>query len=140
MGRVNNSEFLKQFGGFLEENKGKSSVYVTQKRLSPALDLDDAKTENISGETSITKNIKDLPSKVISNDGKYEINEIEYPVLIRISINGDKSKNKKIKLSTVVETSQLEQFWGNYAQVVKSGFIGLKKKDKKKNKKGKVSK
>lgn len=127
MVRVNNSDFLKQFGDVLEGNSGKSSIYLTQKRLSPALDLDQDEGNGI----------KDLSSNVIPHDDKYSTNSTEYPILIRIATN---DKSKKLKISTVVETAQLEQFWVNYAQVIKSGFIGLKKKDKKKSKKSKVSK
>lgn len=107
MGRLNNNEFVQKVGDLLTENNGKSSVYLTQKRLSPALDLEES--------TEVTESQ-------------------QFPILIRISMNSSDEKNK-VKLSTVVETENLDQFWSDYSQAIKSGFIGLKKKDKKKSKK-----
>lgn len=60
-----------------------------------------------------------------------------YPILIRVT-NGASKKDKKIKYSTVVENKDLEDFWKEYANVLKNGITGLKKKDKKKNKKKKT--
>ena len=133
MGRLNNSQFLTQLSEVLTSNNGESSVYVTQKRLTSTLPIDEP-----------TPKINDLSSNVIKADA-FEENTATYPVLIRISMNSG-SKNtpqskQKTKLSTVVETGNLDQFWSDYVQVIKNGFVGLKKKDKKKNKKsGKVSK
>lgn len=132
MGRLDNSEFLKKVSDILGKNDGKSSVYLTQKRLIPALDIDDAGKGNV---------INDLLSNVNHIDTEFE-NTSTYPILIRVSLNGKdiKDKKDKIKLSTVVETERLDQFWTEYVQVIKTGFVGLKKKEKKKSKKGKVSK
>lgn len=134
MGRLNNSQFLTQLSEVLASNNGESSVYVTQKRLTTTLPIDEP-----------TPKINDLSSNVIKTDA-FEENTGTYPVLIRICMNPGNNKNtsqskQKTKLSTVVETGNLDQFWGDYVQVIKNGFVGLKKKDKKKNKKsGKVSK
>ncbi|ODV66577.1 hypothetical protein HYPBUDRAFT_153351 [Hyphopichia burtonii NRRL Y-1933] len=129
MGRLNNAEFLLKVGKLLEDNDGKSSVYLTQKRLSVPLETE-------------TTGINDLSSNVIEHEASIPSNTEEYPVLIRLAMNGDKKEKKeKVKLSTVVETTQLDQFWVEYAQVIKTGFTGLKKKEKKKSKKsGKVTK
>lgn len=128
MGRLNNSQFLTNLSEILASNNGESSVYVTQKRLASALPVDAADSK-----------INDLSSNV-NDDNKFEQNTETYPILIRISMNSEKSKastlsKPKTKLSTVVETNNLDKFWTDYAQVIKNGFVGLKKKDKKKNKK-----
>lgn len=134
MGRLNNSEFLTKLSEVLISNNGESSVYLTQKRLTSTLPIDEP-----------TSKISDLSSNVIKTEA-FEKNTTTYPVLIRISMNSGNMKSssqskQKTKLSTVVETSNLDQFWSEYVQVIKNGFVGLKKKDKKKNKKsGKVSK
>lgn len=133
MGRLNNFEFLSKLSDILTSNNGESSVYLTQKRLTSTLPIDEPKSS-----------ISDLSSNVIKADG-FDENTTTYPILIRISMNGEKTKpgksKGKTKLSTVVETNSLDQFWTEYVQVIKNGFVGLKKKDKKKNKKtGKVSK
>ncbi|CCE80057.1 Piso0_003154 [Millerozyma farinosa CBS 7064] len=130
MGRLNNKEFLNEVKSLLETNNGESSVYFTQKRLKPALALNE------------TEGIDDLASNVV--DSKIgSKNEQQYGILIRVAASSsDKSAgSKKTKLSTVVETNQLDEFWNDYAQVLKAGLTGLKKKEKKKSKKtGKVSK
>lgn len=62
-----------------------------------------------------------------------------YPILIRIT-DGNSDKSKKLKLSTVVKPEELGKFWFKYANVVKSGVSGLKKKDKRKKKKKQTTK
>src|SRR5699024_365353 len=111
MGRLNNSEFLTQLSDVLVSNNGESSVYLTQKRLTSKLPIDDP--------TSI---INDLSSNVIKTEA-FEKNTATYPVLIRIAMNSGKRKSssqskQKTKLSTVVETSNLDQFWSEYVQVI----------------------
>ena len=85
--------------------------------------------------------IDDLPTNVIPDDRVQ--NDTSYPILVRISMNSTNNKDKKqekLKISTVVETDQLSQFWQQYIRVLKGGFVGLKKKEKKKTKKSKVAK
>lgn len=130
MGRLNNAEFLSQMAELLTNNGGESSVYFTQKRLTPAMNTE---------EDENTNKINDLPSNVIQTE-KFPENKTEYPVLIRVAMNTNRRAKLKTKISTVVEIDQIDQFWIEYAQIMKSGFVGLKKKDKKKSKKGKVSK
>lgn len=66
-------------------------------------------------------------------------NSKRYPILIRVT-DGNNDKSKKIKLSTVVEPNQLDSFWNEYTNILKAGFIGLKKKSKSKKKSKKASK
>jgi signal recognition particle subunit SRP14 len=57
------------------------------------------------------------------------------PVIIRASNGKSKAKrDKKIKLSTIVETGALEGFFARYAEVCKLGMSGLKKRDRSKAK------
>lgn len=121
MGRLNNSEFLTKVNEHLTANEGKSSVYFTQKRLE--LDLE-ASADQIS----------DLASNVIEQPDNLPKNSQTYPVLIRLTL-GEKTS----KISTVVEPQNLDQFWNEYAQILKSGLVGLKR-DKKKTKRSKVTK
>lgn len=122
MGRLNNSEFITRVEDLLTENGGKSSVYFTQKRLSMPLDK------------APLSEINDLPSNTIEHDGQFKTNTEKYPVLVRVT-----SGNKESKVSTVVEPENLDQFWSQYAQVLKTGMVGLKKREKK-SKKSKVAK
>ena len=115
MGRLDNTEFLRTLLEALTENGGKKSVYLTQKRMD--LPVED-------------HHLGDLPSNVVNTEG-YPTNTSTYPVLIRASLNG-----KKTRISTVVQVDQLDAFWTEYVQILKTGLIGLRKKDKKKKKKG----
>lgn len=49
--------------------------------------------------------------------------------------HGNSDKTKRTKITTVVDSSDLEEFWQKYTDVVKTGMTGLKKKDKKRQKK-----
>lgn len=119
MARLDNTQFLAQVEKLLAGNDGNKSVYLTQKRL--ALDVEQPEP------------FHDLSSNVVPS-GKYPENTTKYPVLIRVNT----TKNDKI--STVVEVDRLDQFWGEYVQVLKSGFVGLKKERKDKKKKRRVQK
>lgn len=124
MPRLNNSDFLTSVSELLTKNQGKSSVYLTQKRLKPSLDVEESSEIN-----DLSLNV--LPTTEFGT-------QQHFPVLIRVSMNGKNSK--KTKLSTVIEVDRLDEFWSEYSQIIKSGFVGLKKKDKKKSKKNKVKK
>lgn len=123
MGRINNAEFLSQVSAALLSNEGKSSVYLTQKRLTASL------------ESPPQSELADLSSNVVDHPEKYPTNTEKYPVLMRFTTG-----EKKSKISTVVQAGDLDSFWTEYTQALKTGFVGLKKKDKKKLKKSKVSK
>lgn len=115
MGRLENKQFLETLQTELSQNDGKKSVYLTQKRM---VDLAEGST------------MEDLPSNVVDTTG-FATNTATYPVLIRASLNG-----KKTKISTVVQTDELDAFWTEYVQILKNGLVGLRKKDKRKKKKG----
>lgn len=119
MGRLSNQEFLDTVDKLLSSNEGKSSVYLTQKRLT-SVDIDGVET------TDLSTNVIDY-SVPASNSQKY-------PILLRLSMNGKKKgdKSDKLKVSTVIEVENLPQFWLTYINVIKSGFVGLKRKEKKK--------
>lgn len=121
MPRLSNKEFLSQLQTGLTENAGSSSVYLTQKRLVASL------------ESAPKDQLTDLSSNVIQHPDTYPQNTRTYSILIRCTRG-----TKDSKISTVVEPENLDSFWNDYTTVLKSGFGGLRKKDKKK--KQKVSK
>lgn len=123
MGRLSNNEFLARVGSELEKNDGDSSVYLTQKRLVQTL------------EPVSPTSLADLSSNVVEHPKEYPSNTQTYPILLRFT-TGEKSS----KVSTVVESENLETFWSEYVQVLKSGFVGMRKKEKKKAKKNKITK
>lgn len=121
MPRLSNKDFLTKLETNLTENNGSSSVYLTQKRLVASL------------ESAPKDQVADLASNVVQHPEKYPKNTRQYSVLIRFTRGTSDSK-----ISTVVEPENLDSFWNEYATVLKAGFGGLRKKDKKK--KQKVSK
>jgi signal recognition particle subunit SRP14 len=57
------------------------------------------------------------------------------PIIIRASNGKSKAnRDKKIKLSTIVESDALDGFFAKYAEVCKLGMSGLKKRDRSKAK------
>lgn len=54
--------------------------------------------------------------------------------------DGNADKRKKVKFSTVVAAEDIEGFWTKYTEVVRSGMVGLRKKEKKKKLKNKAKK
>lgn len=60
MTRLDNSQFLKQVETLTQSNNGKSSIYLTQKRLSPSLSSITTTT------TAEDESINDLPTNVIT--------------------------------------------------------------------------
>lgn len=123
-------QFFKQVTSLLTKNNGKSSIYLTQKRLSYNLDDEINGTEEFS---DLSNNVKPILHETKLNNSK------KYSILIRIT-DGNKDKNLKIKLSTIVEPEKLDSFWNEYTNILKTGFIGLKKKSKSKKKSKKISK
>lgn len=59
-----------------------------------------------------------------------------FSILLRAT-DGARDKTKKVKVSTVIEADKVDQFWTEYANTLKNGITGLKKKEKKKAKKAK---
>ncbi|ODV97881.1 hypothetical protein PACTADRAFT_375 [Pachysolen tannophilus NRRL Y-2460] len=117
---LENDQFLRSVSDLLVKTNGDSSVYLTQKRLSPE-----------------TKQEVETPLLMINV--QQPTSESTYPIIIRIT-NGSKDKATKVKYSTVVEANKLDEFWENYTNALKNGMIGLKKKDKKKKNKNKNKK
>lgn len=105
--RVDNDVFLEKLTTLLDTAKSTGSVYLEQKRL--------AKT---------------------GPDPKLDATQRPFPLLFRAT-DGVKDKSKRLKIDTVVEAKNIEQFWSQYADVLKAGMHGLLRKDKKEKKKKK---
>jgi signal recognition particle subunit SRP14 len=58
-----------------------------------------------------------------------------FPIIIRATNGKSKERrNRKIKLSTIVDADALDGFFARYAEVCKLGMSGLKKRDRSKQK------
>lgn len=122
-------QFFKQVTNLLAKKEGKSSLYITQKRLS--YDIENSITDP-EPYSDLGKDVKPILHENTPDLKKYCI-------LIRVT-DGNKDKLLKTKLSTIVEPEKLDQFWTEYTNVLKTGFVGLKKKTKSKKKAKKNSK
>lgn len=122
-------QFFKEVTNLLAKNGSKSSIYLTQKRLSYTVD---AEIEGVAPFSDLSKEVKPVLHE-------YNPDSKQYPILIRVT-DGNKDKSARIKLSTVVEPENLDTFWNEYTNVMKAGFVGLKKKSKSKKKTKKASK
>jgi signal recognition particle subunit SRP14 len=78
----------------------------------------------------------DADAEVTTNDPFPDLNPSKpLPILIRATNGKSKEhRDKKIKLSTIVEEDGLEAFFVKYADVCKQGMSGLKKRDRSKAK------
>ena len=108
--------------------KSHGSIHLTQKRLS----YDSSSSS--SADSATGKHQDDplwdlhppnpLPLIIRATDGK--------------SQSKDRMKNKeKVKLSTIVQPEDLDAFYARYAEVLKAGMTGLKRRDRSKRRKGK---
>ncbi|ODQ65226.1 signal recognition particle, SRP9/SRP14 subunit [Nadsonia fulvescens var. elongata DSM 6958] len=111
-GRLSNEQFLVKLRELFSNHGSTNSVYLGQKRYTPFDDVTSTKSDDLSD-----LNPSDSP----------------FALLFRAT-NGKGDKSLKIKISTIVDSDQLEEFWLKYTDVVKGGMTGLRKKDKKKQK------
>jgi len=85
----------------------------------------------VTGSAVPTSTLKDTLQDINTNT--------THSLLFRAT-DGNSDKKKKVKITTVVSASDIEDFWAKYTEVVKGGMTGLKKKDKKKKQKAKKAK
>ncbi|KAK5942294.1 hypothetical protein PMZ80_004857 [Knufia obscura] len=116
--RLGNDEFLTSLGTLLSSTStsGHGSVFLTQKPM-PASDESTPSSQVLIRATNgaSSSKPKTRPNAKVSKTQKH-------------------TPKQKIKLATVVETSDLESFYTKYADVCKKGMEGLRKRDKKKAK------
>ncbi|KAL4763894.1 signal recognition particle 14 kDa protein [Aspergillus foveolatus] len=95
--------------------KARGSVYLTQTPLLNTQSPDSADKET-------------LPSILIrASDGNTNAaNPKTHP-----NNKDKKTKDTKVKISTIVRPGELEAFYARYAEVCKAGMTGLKKRDRK---------
>ncbi|KAL8928503.1 MAG: hypothetical protein Q9208_001737 [Pyrenodesmia sp. 3 TL-2023] len=97
-------------------NGTKGTVYLTQKRLSPQ--------STTSSSPATTTGTPDVPFPDLAPSSPL-------PVLIRASNGKSKPRRQdKVKISTIVQPDQLEGFFTRYAEVMRAGTTGLKKRDR----------
>lgn len=103
--RLDNEQFLSTLAVLLKTSNEQGSVYLEQKRLTKT-----------------------------GADSVIDATTAPYPLLFRAT-DGAKTKSKRVKISTIVSPDNLDQFWQGYTEALKSGMAGLRRKDKKKQRK-----
>ncbi|EMR08323.1 hypothetical protein PNEG_03163 [Pneumocystis murina B123] len=103
---LSNEEYLNSLSLLFSSEKGKGTVFLTQKRYSYKDERDPSPVEGESCDISC----------------------LTYKLLFRAT------DGKKTKISTLVDTSFLIPFFSRYMEICKSGMRCLKKRDRKKQK------
>lgn len=113
---LSNDGFFEKLSELFTATSGHGSIYLTQKRMTFE---EDTKIEDPGSSQPFADSD---PSK-------------SFPIIIRATNGKSKEKReKKIKLSTIVEAGALEGFYAKYADVCKSKMSALKKRDRSKAK------
>ncbi|KAF8866066.1 signal recognition particle 14kD protein [Acephala macrosclerotiorum] len=118
---LSNDDFFLHLSELFDERRQKDhgSVFLTQKRMAYGEDAD-------ASDAPESSTSQPFPDQNLSKP---------LPIIIRATNGKSKEKrDKKIKLSTIVEVDALESFYSKYAEVCKLGMSGLKKRDRSKNK------
>jgi signal recognition particle subunit SRP14 len=124
--RLAPTDFLTQlttlFTSTTEANHG--SVFLTQKALfdTPSPDADTAMTSDASSAPKILVRATNGAATPKTHHTKTQAKKLE---------------GKKVKISTVIEASEAEDFFAKLADVCKGGMSGLRKRERKPKKKAK---
>ncbi|GAM86581.1 hypothetical protein ANO11243_045950 [Dothideomycetidae sp. 11243] len=126
---LSHDEFFSGLVSLLESHhkSGHGSVFMTQKRLSFERFPPPSPTKVADDPLWDTQPPQPLPILVRATDGKSRTKDL-------------KKNANKVKLSTVVEPEQMEEFFARYAETCKAGMQSLKKRDRSKRRKGKKGK
>jgi len=131
---LSHEEFFSSLSSLLSvvSNKSQGSVYLTQKQLpASAAASSPLLQEQELGQSSPES--QPVPSILIrATDGR---TGNPNPKNSKSKENAPKSK---IKISTVVASTQLGTFYTRYVEVCKTGMTGMKKRDRSAKKKGKA--
>ncbi|POY70670.1 hypothetical protein BMF94_6321 [Rhodotorula taiwanensis] len=124
---LSNSEFLDQLAALFAQRKEAGSVFLTQKRLTY-----DAETSTSSVNAKQAGQDAEMSDAVASSSSPANPTDAqEWPLLIRAT-DGKSKKDTKVKLSTTVQSDDVESFLAAYSNVLKSTFsAGLRPKRRK---------
>ncbi|AGO12745.1 AaceriADR277Cp [[Ashbya] aceris (nom. inval.)] len=115
--------FLERAREFVEiANNTQSSLNMTMKRA-----LQHDPVEKNAEYDATNQPLADVSCK----SGLAATNQKEYPVLVRLMC---RSREQKLKCSSLVRADELDKFWQDYVAVLKGGMTRLVKTKKKKAK------
>ena len=99
---------------------------------------DAAEASNDDPLADVQNPAKPFPVLIRISDGKASAKSPSNASYDKVKKSDAPKRGKKIKISTVVEAEDLEQFFARYAECCKTGMgAGLKKRDRRKKAKGK---
>ncbi|KAL2109555.1 hypothetical protein VUR80DRAFT_2299 [Thermomyces stellatus] len=113
---LSHDEFFGKLADLFDSRKGTNhgTIYLVQKRLSYNQDIPKPSPDNPMPDLE--------PPQPL-------------PIIIRATNGKSKEKrDKKVKLSTVVNPGDLDAFYARYAEVCKAGMTALKPRDRSKKK------
>ena len=112
---TDNYKFLTRLTAVFDTRRttGRGSVFLSQKRLNYHQHPESPSSKSLSSSSP-------FPDLHCASP---------LPILVRATDGNDK-KDKRVKLSTVVQADDLENFFVKYAECWKSGMTGLKKRDR----------
>lgn len=128
-------QFFSSLSSLLSDvsNKSQGSVYLVQKQLPASADTSSPVLKE-EGQSSLES--QPVPSILIrATDGRTGNSN---PKNNTSSESKKNTPTSKIKISTVVASTQLETFYTRYAEICKAGMTGMKKRDRSAKKKGKA--
>jgi len=129
---LSHEEFFSSLSSLLAgvTNKSQGSIYLVQKQLPAFADASPQEQRQSSLES------QPVPLILIrATDGRTGNSN---PKNNTSSKSEKNTPTSKVKISTVVASTQLETFYTRYAEICKAGMTGMKKRDRSAKKKGKA--
>ncbi|KAH7369903.1 signal recognition particle 14kD protein-domain-containing protein [Rhexocercosporidium sp. MPI-PUGE-AT-0058] len=137
-GHLSNDDFFLRLSELFDDRRQKDhgSIYLTQKRSTGSPNSAHISPASLTAAVTYGEDT-DVNSTETSTEAPFPDQNLSKPLPIIIRASNGKSKanrDKKVKLSTIVEVDDLEGFYAKYAEVCKLGMSGLKKRDRSKAK------
>ncbi|KAL1844107.1 hypothetical protein VTJ49DRAFT_4959 [Mycothermus thermophilus] len=135
MGVLTHDEFFARLADIFTgpKTKGHGAIFLTQKRLTYGQDQPQQQQQPPS--SSPDQPSPDQPPPPAGSFPDLAPPTQPYPILIRATNGkGKTARDRKVKLSTVVQPDEIEAFFARYAEVCKSGMAALKPRDRTKRK------
>ncbi|KAL2268134.1 hypothetical protein VTJ83DRAFT_2980 [Remersonia thermophila] len=141
MGVLTHDEFFARLADVFTgpKTKGHGAVFLTQKRLTYGQEPSIQQQQQQQQQQSPSSSSPD-PSSPDQTSPEIALPDLAppaqpYPILIRATNGkGKAARDRKVKLSTVVQPDEIEAFFARYAEVCKSGMAALKPRDRTKRK------
>jgi signal recognition particle subunit SRP14 len=139
--RLSPTDFLTTLTTLLatQHSANHGSLFLTQKPLFPVTTPTSPSDTTTSYPT--TEPTSPAPQIIIrATNGLPPSKRIRSASGSKVGKGVGAQKEERVKISTVVDAADIEEFFAKYAEACKAGMVGLRKRDRKKAKKGKGKK